>query len=285
VSDCLAASAGADTSGGAISALSVTLKHSRVENSAAYAIGYNQSAHGGGVYAASEVVCVDSTITGNHVASKGNGQGIGDGGGIFGLSSVTLDGCTVDHNSADRGGGVAQLDVSSVHISRISNSTISSNTATTAVGGLLFRSPANFYNSTVAFNAAPTCGGVLNVGPTALQSTIVANNRSATSDCVDFYSRQTSGANNLITVSGTSPVPPGTLAADPLLTPLADHGGPTFTHGLALSSPALDNGNNVQSLSTDQRGTGFDRVVGTAADIGAFERQAGDDEVFFGGFD
>jgi hypothetical protein len=80
-------------------------------------------------------------------------------------------------------------------------------------------------------------------------------------------------------------VPGDTIVADPQLTPLADHGGPTRTHGLSLSSPAIDHGSNIGILSTDQRGMGFSRIVGTSADIGAYERQADDDELFYGGFD
>jgi hypothetical protein len=54
---------------------------------------------------------------------------------------------------------------------------------------------------------------------------------------------------------------------------------------LSLSSPAVDHGNNTASLAYDQRGIGFARVVGASADIGAFERQVGDDEIFYGGFE
>ncbi len=42
---------------------------------------------------------------------------------------------------------------------------------------------------------------------------------------------------------------------------------------------------STHKYSTDQRGTGFDRVVGSKADIGAYERQPDDDEIFYGGFD
>lgn len=73
-------------------------------------------------------------------------------------------------------------------------------------------------------------------------------------------------------------------SADPRLTPLVDHGGPTFAHGLSLSSPAIDNGNNTVPLSFDQRDNPFARSVGGAVDVGAFERQADDDELFYGGF-
>jgi len=49
-----------------------------------------------------------------------------------------------------------------------------------------------------------------------------------------------------------------------------------------LGSPAVDAGNNLAELTFDQRGVA--RVVGSAADIGAHERQASDDEIFYGGF-
>jgi len=281
VSDCIAGSAGSDSSGGAVSGLNVALNHSRIENSGAYAAGRDKIARGGGVYGAHRVECTNSTITGNHVAAEGSGEG----GGVFSVYSVDLDGCTIDHNGADRGGGVAQS--TTTIPSSIRNSTISSNSATIAGGGLLFISPVSFHNSTVAFNQTPgDCGGVLALGPITAYSSIFADNRSASPNCVDFYTHNASGANNLITVAGTSPaVPPGTISADPQLTPLADHGGPTFTHGLAVGSPAIDQGSNVLTLLSDQRGTGFDRVVGMGADIGAFERQADDEELFVGGFD
>src|SRR5262249_26869582 len=56
---------------------------------------------------------------------------------------------------------------------------------------------------------------------------------------------------------------------DPLLGPLADHGGPTFTHALLPGSPALDAGVAVAGLTTDQRGVA--RPQGAGPDIGAFE--------------
>ena len=58
------------------------------------------------------------------------------------------------------------------------------------------------------------------------------------------------------------------------LQPLAYNGGPTRTHALRLDSIAIDAGNNAADLPSDQRGPGFARVVGTAADIGAFEFDA-----------
>ena len=67
--------------------------------------------------------------------------------------------------------------------------------------------------------------------------------------------------------------PAGGGVIDPLLGPLQDNGGLTFTHALLPGSSAIDAGSNPLGLLTDQRGEGFDRVDGPAADMGAFEGQ------------
>jgi hypothetical protein len=69
------------------------------------------------------------------------------------------------------------------------------------------------------------------------------------------------GANNLYGVS-------------PQLQPLAWNGGPTRTHALKTNSPAVDKGANPLGLTVDQRGVGYPRSLGLAADIGAFELPA-----------
>ena len=67
------------------------------------------------------------------------------------------------------------------------------------------------------------------------------------------------------------------------IAPLANNGGLTQTHALLSTSPAINAGSNCVTdltcaasnpfviLTTDQRGTGFPRLVGAAVDIGAFE--------------
>ena len=59
------------------------------------------------------------------------------------------------------------------------------------------------------------------------------------------------------------------VGSDPVLGPLADNGGPTFTHALLAGSPAIDAGDTLEP--TDQRGEA--RPFGLADDIGAFELQ------------
>ena len=61
------------------------------------------------------------------------------------------------------------------------------------------------------------------------------------------------------------------------LNPLADNGGPTQTHSLQLTSPALNRGPvpvpAFPGNDFDQRGTGFARVVDGVVDVGAYEVQ------------
>src|SRR5207248_5776427 len=67
------------------------------------------------------------------------------------------------------------------------------------------------------------------------------------------------------------------INTDPMLGPLQDNGGPTFTHALLPGSPAIDAGDPSFAPPPffDQRGPGFDRVSGSRIDIGSFEVQAG----------
>jgi hypothetical protein len=62
---------------------------------------------------------------------------------------------------------------------------------------------------------------------------------------------------------------------NPLLGPLQNNGGPTFTHALLPASPAINAGDPdfVGPPDYDQRGPGFDRVRGGRIDVGSFEVQ------------
>ena len=59
-----------------------------------------------------------------------------------------------------------------------------------------------------------------------------------------------------------------------MLGPLQNNGGPTFTHALLSGSPAINAGdpNFVPPPLSDQRGSGYPRVVGGRIDVGSFER-------------
>jgi hypothetical protein len=76
----------------------------------------------------------------------------------------------------------------------------------------------------------------------------------------------------------------GTLTGNPMLAPLANHGGLTRTHALLPLSPAVNAGINVFGSIYEQRGSGFLREVPSGSpDIGAYERQVNDDEIFYDG--
>ncbi len=81
------------------------------------------------------------------------------------------------------------------------------------------------------------------------------------------------GVNGNIVGNGSGGVIPITDILEPVL---SDTGGTTLLHRLVVGSPALNAGNNAEVLAgvtTDQRGTGFARIVGGIVDIGAFESQ------------
>ncbi len=61
---------------------------------------------------------------------------------------------------------------------------------------------------------------------------------------------------------------------DPMLGPLRDNGGPTFTHHLLPGSPAIDAGSLFPPGFFDQRGTPFARFRNAGPDMGAYEVQA-----------
>jgi hypothetical protein len=281
--------------GGGIAADSVSLVASKVDGDKAYGTSQPGTTYagGGGISAKSAFSCVNGTISGNKALAYDRGEG----GGVWvNGGSVYMLGCTVDNNVAQYTAGVLQLFNLSTTFNVI-NSTISGNVAKAQDGSLYAQAPMVVSNSTIAFNYAAYCGGMRSLQNTiTLYSTIVARNLASNSDtsCGEVFSYSPiGGSHNIITVVGTGVTVPGdTLSADPRLSPLADRGGLTRTHGLALSSLAIDAGINTRILdstgqppATDQRGTGHDRVVGAAADIGAYERQVGDDELFADGFD
>jgi hypothetical protein len=113
------------------------------------------------------------------------------------------------------------------------------------------------FRTSAPVNGAPDVQGVF----TSLGHNLIGK--------TDGASGFTNGVNGDIAGSGTNFV-------DPILGPLADNGGPTFTMALLHGSPALDAGDNSllrppYGLKTDQRG--FARKSGAQVDIGAFEFQ------------
>lgn len=265
---------------------------------------------GGGLYARGDLELTNSTISGNSIEATNPDQGA-QGGGAFAHGFTTVTGSTIDGNQADGDGGGLFKAVFSPYGEppppgetnlRVTNSTISGNSAARG-GGIATSRPLHLVNSTLALNDATNgAGGVMFVlagiyesgGALDLQSSIVAGNTAgdgatlaAGIDADDAVT--VGGANSLVQGAATAiALPADTLDADPLLLPLSLNGGSTRTHALAAGSPAIDAGNNASELPFDQRGEGFARVSGAAADIGAFEMQqppTDEDLIFRDGFD
>jgi hypothetical protein len=199
------------------------------------------------------------------------------------IGNVLIQNSTISGNQADY---LATFLFRPYHTSPtalIINSTISDNHATVGAAGVYTAVPLGIYNSTIAFNTGVGVGGIYAYNaPLTLQSTIIADN-----DVIDLFLEGTatvSGANNLINTAPT--VPPDTIRACPQLGPLTNNGGVTLTHIPRSTSPAVDAGNDNMALVNDQRGTGFPRIFGANADIGAVEWQGGpDEEIFNSGFE
>jgi hypothetical protein len=293
LSDCAVSTTGtAKAFGGAIFSdgrYGVRVHSSTITGSTAHAASADSG--GGAIWSAGPVSLFTATISGN--MASGDGSHYARGGGIYAGGDFTGEYSTIAGNRADTGGGLFASGDGSVIL--IGNSTISGNEAGVWAGGLIVASAAqslDIRSSTIADNRVPagSFGGAYLAGVAAVNSTIIAGNTVSDglqeSDLAGAAGTTVTGGNNLIRVSSV-PVPADTLTFDPMLGPLRDNGGYTWTHALPFGSPAIDRGSNVGGYLRDQRlngehGHAFSRVVGGSADIGAFEY---DDEIFADSFD
>ena len=249
-----------------------------------YFSGNSADMDGGGIYNKGILDITDSTFSGN--SATGGGGGIWTnyaltvtdstfsansadmaGGGIWTYSALTVTDSTFSANSADEyGGGIyneGMLD--------IANSTFSSNSAVDYGGGISnWLGTVTITSCTYSGNSAPADNGgaINNSGTLAITSSILADSP---------------GGNCRGTISdGGYNIDDGTTCGfgtaswsntDPLLAPLEDNGGPTWTHALLDGSPAIDAvPTGSCTLATDQRG--IPRPQGAACDTGAFEYEA-----------
>jgi len=228
---------------------------------------------------AGSLVMNSCTVSGNTSASRG--------GGIYVVGTVSLTACTISGNiNTSLGGGGLFLNLTAQ--SSIRNSTISGNLAplnSGTVGGGIYLNfgsgPLSVENSTITNNLAGSGGGICRKSSTssiAVVSSIIAGNSAligpdiltgGTATLTDSLLGSSSGIGSFNPIGTTAAL----LGQPAKLGPLANNGGPTMTHALLPGSPAINKGNNLGALTTDQRGGSFARVVGGTADIGAFESE------------
>jgi len=201
-----------------------------------------------------------STLSGN---SAGSGAGIFNDG-FLGSATLTINSSTLSNNSASSvGGGIYNNGDSSVNATvTILNSTLSGNSSAHYSGGI--------------FNYGSSGSATLEIGNTILQTGALGENMFNIDGTISSlgYNITNDNAGGFLTATGDQ------INTDPLLGPLQDNGGPTFTHALSQGSPAIDAGDpnfdpnafNPPMLY-DQRGSGYNRVAHGRVDIGAFEVQ------------
>ncbi len=195
---------------------------------------------------------------------------------LQGFSSVLVLESTLANNSAIAAGGA----VFNEDVLNVVNSTISTNSAG-AGGGIASIGRASLSAVTVVNNSAGNAGGIASDGGSATtKNTLIAANNASGAD-VDVRGVFVSAGNNLVGDVGSASglihgenddqVGSPTSPFDPVIDlTLRDNGGPTRTHRLLPSSPAIGTGDNTGGGdTTDQRGS--KRPANDDSDIGAFE--------------
>lgn len=255
---------------------------------------YNAGGYGG----SATLRITNSTLAGNGTGSYGGGI-VNDG--QAGSANAVLVNCNVRDNLADSYGGAifneayagsaTMLIINSTFSGNrgdtggaifnhgpfgnanlsIVNSTLSGNSAYTQGGGI-FNNDGSLVllNNTLNGNAALLGGGIYNhdaFGSTYIQIGSTILNAGASGKNIDgdvpYSEAFDSLGYNLSSDDGAGFLTNATdqTNTDPMLGPLQDNGGPTWTHALLPGSPAIDQGFNFCGSSTDQRDTGFVRTL------------------------
>lgn len=249
----------------------------------------NQTADDGGALfitdntdEASVFTITDCTFSGNTAGDTGGAAYVD----IEVGGSLDFGNCTLAGNTAlDDGGAIYFAPASGTTIT-MTQCTVSGNTATDQAGGLYFDNATfNIYNSTIYGNTGdPKDGQQLQIQKDAvvnIYSSIIAGGSSdmksnafdpgygLTLDHCVYDATKTNVSTGSGTFTTTACVDLAGAALQ--INALADNGGTTQTHTLPEGSQAIDAGSNPLSLGTDQRGTGYLRVINGTADIGALE--------------
>jgi hypothetical protein len=255
---------------------------------------------GGGIYSASGMLTIsNSTISGNSANVIGGGVfnegtseitnstissngALGSGGGISNGGTLTVDHSILQGNSAYFKWFGAGGAVSNHGTLEIRNSTLSGNRVDGGGGAIDNSGQTTIANSTLIDNFSlhtKTMGGgslrnvdfgTMQIGNTIISSgSSDANFNNSGTVISHGYNLSSDDGGGLLTATGDQ------TDTAPMLGPLQDNGGPTFTHALLTGSPAINAGDPSFTPPPlyDQRGPGYDRVVNGRIDIGSFEVQ------------
>ncbi len=255
------------------------------------------NATGGGIFNYSAVLnglTISNTTIASNTAYAGGGIGSD-----WQIDPIRIINSAIYSNTASTNGGgidLGWLNSGDVHVI---NSTISYNSANGDGGGIASESTSHIwlYNATIAYNTAGANYSTIGKGGgiASLAGAVFTSQYSIIAWNTDVYT--TFILSNLFTFTQDNECygtfgyehedimynydtarcnPPGLIyLGDPLISPLRNNGGSTWTHALWPNSPAIDAGgfcsdDNGNTLTTDQRG--FARFVDVLfCDIGAYE--------------
>src|SRR5215831_109474 len=237
--------------GGIFNQGGLTIVYSTISENVAY---YPHGV-GGGIFAGGATVISASTIN--------NNTAVCEGGGIYASGALTVVNSTISGNSTrgtqewcpmGEGGGIF---LDSGGTLTITNSTISAFGYYNQRGGGIYNSggQVTIGDTVLTFLSWSTGGTILNNGGTVISL---------------GYNLASDGGGGVLTGPGDQ------ISTNPMLGPLQDNGGPTFTHALLPGSPAINAGAPIFITPPpryDQRGLGFRRVRHGRIDIGSFEVQ------------
>ena len=216
----------------------LTVTNSTVsDNSADFGGGILNATFDGGAI----LTVTNSTISDNSATGNGGGISNSSGGGGLAIASVTISNSTLSGNTVVGDGGAISNSTSDQHATLvITNSTISGNSATGNGGGI--------------YNVGSGLPAELDLGSTILDAGTSGENifNSGTATSLSYNLCSDDGG-------GVLTGPGDQIDTDPMLGPLQDNGGPTFTHALLPGSPAIDAGDPSFTPPPlyDQRGPDF----------------------------
>jgi hypothetical protein len=221
-------------------------------------------------------ICVDANATLTIDSSTLSGNYAGDyGGSIANSGMLIINNSTLSGNRGEFAAGAILNGFDGDASLTVSNSTLSGNTTQLHGGGIFNGGQSAISNSTLSGNSGMTAGAIVNrLATLDIESTILSRgelgpNISNDSGTITSHGYNLSSDDGGGVLSG----PGDQINTNPLLGPLQNNGGPTFTHQLLPDSPAIDAGNPnfAPPPFYDQRGPGFPRVVNGRIDKGSFE--------------
>jgi hypothetical protein len=235
---------------------------------------------GGAINNFGTLLLVSSTIQGNSAQGVQGPDVSVDaaGGGVFNAGAMQIIATTLFDNLADGGlSGIYNSDFGGGASLLVANSTLdNSGEVNEATYTFSRNATLTILNSTFSGEQIVNLLGTLQLGGTIFDQATLQNSGGTVTSL--GFNLSSDGGGGILTNATDQ------INTHPMLGPLQNNGGPTWTHALLCGSPAIDRGRNFSGSATDQRGSGFARTFddpvvanatgGDATDVGALELQS-----------